>query len=108
LHDALPIFAFLGIEDPSSMESFEALANAQIDYLNRGSVGSAVDLGSYSWPMRMFTYLFRPLFFDAHNFTSFLASFENLIYLILSIVVIVEVKMYKAWKAMPTVVKSGF
>ena len=102
------VFAFLGIEDPSSMESFEALADAQIDFLNRSSVGSAVDLASYSWPMRLFTYLYRPLFFDAHNFTSFLASFENFIYLILTLVVLVEVNLIKAWKLMPTVVKGGF
>lgn len=102
------VFAFLGIEDPSSMESFEALADAQIEFLNQGNVGSAVDLASYSWPRRLFTYLYRPLFLDAHNFTSFLASFENLIYLILTLVVLVEVKLVKAWHAMPTVVKAGF
>lgn len=90
------------------MESFEALADAQIDFLNRGSVGSAVDLGSYSWPMRLFTYLYRPLFFDAHNFTSFLASFENFIYLILTVVVLVKVNLFKTWHTMPTVVKGGF
>ncbi|MEX2591325.1 MAG: hypothetical protein WD426_01035 [Anditalea sp.] len=71
---------FLGMED-FSFESIELLAESQIEFLNRGRVGSAVDLASYSLPMRVFTYLYRPLFFDAHNFVAFVSSFENLFYL---------------------------
>src|SRR5690606_35769180 len=51
-------------------------------FLNSSSVGSAVDLASYPLIIRIFTYLFRPLFFDAHNMVSFVSSLENLFYLL--------------------------
>src|SRR5690606_8523538 len=71
---------FLGMED-FSIESIGLLSESQILFLNRGNVGSAVDLAAYSFPLRLFTYLFRPLFFDAHNIVSFFSSFENFFYL---------------------------
>jgi hypothetical protein len=70
---------FLGMAD-FSFESIELLAESQIGFLNRGKVGSAVDLASYSFPLRVFTYLYRPLFIDAHNLVAFVSSFENLFY----------------------------
>lgn len=41
--------------------------------------GSSVDIASMSFPMQIFTYLFRPLPFEAHSLFSLLASFDNLI-----------------------------
>lgn len=40
--------------------------------------GSSVDIASISVPVRLFTYLFRPLFFDAPGLFGILISFENL------------------------------
>lgn len=40
--------------------------------------GSSVDIASMSVPVRLFTYLFRPLFFDAPGLFGILISFENL------------------------------
>jgi hypothetical protein len=39
--------------------------------------GGAVDISSMSLPVQMFTYLFRPLPFEAHSITSLAVSFEN-------------------------------
>jgi hypothetical protein len=39
--------------------------------------GGAVDIASMSLPLQMFTYLFRPLPFEAHSLTSLAVSFEN-------------------------------
>lgn len=44
---------------------------------------SGVDLMSYSLPMKLFTFLFRPLFFDAPGILGIIVSFENLFYLLL-------------------------
>jgi len=60
------------------LEAFSAYGAAQTDNMN-----SYVDVRSYSLPMKMFAYLFRPLFFDAHSIMQLLASFENLFLLIL-------------------------
>ena len=52
-----------------------------VDYrqgLNQAG-GSSFDLASLSYPMQMFTYIFRPLPFDAHNALSLFTSIENTI-----------------------------
>ncbi|GAB3219743.1 hypothetical protein GCM10027454_09730 [Algoriphagus aestuariicola] len=50
--------------------------------------------------------MFRPLFFDAHNFVSFFSSFENILYLYLSFFI------YRNWtpealRDMPLFLKAG-
>lgn len=47
--------------------------------------GSAVDISSYPYPLKVFTFLFRPLFFDAFNFLSLISSLENIVLLVLFI-----------------------
>ncbi len=51
----------------------EALENA----------GSGVSMTDYSLPEKVFTFWFRPLFFDAFSFLGFIVSIENFLYLIL-------------------------
>ena len=89
-----------------SFESLGNLAGSKIGNLNDSHVGSGFDLASYSWPLKLFTYLFRPLFFDAHNFVAFFSSFENLLYLYLSFYI------YRNWtpeaiRDMPLFIKAG-
>ncbi|MFM7193313.1 MAG: hypothetical protein ACKOYP_00825, partial [Bacteroidota bacterium] len=45
--------------------------------------GSGVDITQYNIFMKLFTFWFRPLFVDSHNFMSFVVSFENVFYLII-------------------------
>ncbi|OWL86390.1 hypothetical protein [Halopseudomonas aestusnigri] len=54
--------------------------------------GSSVDIAGMSPPMRLFTYLFRPLFFDANSLLSFAVSLENLLLLLLFLVVAFRLK----------------
>lgn len=89
-----------------SLESMEMFADSKIGNLGKARIGSSVDLTSYSWPMRLFTYMFRPLFIDAHNIMSFLSSFENALYLYLSFYI------YRNWtpealRDMPIFIKIG-
>lgn len=42
---------------------------------------SGVDITSYSLPMQIFTFLFRPLFIDAPGALGIVVSFENVFYL---------------------------
>lgn len=44
---------------------------------------SGVDMASYPLPLKLFTFWFRPLFFDAPGLLGLIVSFENLIYLML-------------------------
>jgi hypothetical protein len=43
--------------------------------------GSSIDIRNMSVPVQVFTYMFRPLFFDAHNTAALIASIDNLILL---------------------------
>lgn len=43
---------------------------------------SGVDITTYSFPMKMFTFLFRPLFVDSPGTLGIIVSFENLFYLL--------------------------
>jgi len=47
--------------------------------------GSGVDMSSYPLPLKLFTFWFRPLFFDAPGLLGLIVSAENLIYLLLFI-----------------------
>jgi hypothetical protein len=95
----------LRLED-FSLETLEEFTGTKVNDLSKGKVGSGVDLASYSWPMKLFTYMFRPLFIDAHNFVAFFSSFENALYLWLSLFI------YRNWtpeaiRDMPLFIKAG-
>jgi hypothetical protein len=70
-----------------SFEAFDTLAENKIFHLGKTRIGSSVNLNEYSWLTRLFTYLYRPLFYDAHNIFSFFSSFENIINLSMSILI---------------------
>ncbi len=46
---------------------------------------SGVDITSYSLPMQVFTFLFRPLFIDAPGMLGLFVSVENIFYLIMAL-----------------------
>ena len=46
---------------------------------------SGVDITSYSLPMQVFTFLYRPLFFDASGALAVIVSFENVFYLLMTL-----------------------
>jgi hypothetical protein len=100
------VATFLKIEDLSA-GSLQGLAEKQVQYLNRSSVGSAIDLSSYPFPIKVFSYLYRPLFFDAHNAFAFFVSFENLIYLLLSLSLLSR-RTIKVFRKAPSYLKMGF
>lgn len=96
---------FLKVEE-LSIESLTAKSEMTSRNLSGKTVGSAVDISSYSLPMKLFTYLFRPLFFDAHNVVALFSSIENLVYLWLSLFI------YRNWtpeaiRDMPLFIKAG-
>ncbi|MCH7401801.1 hypothetical protein ACFOUP_00620 [Belliella kenyensis] len=74
------IILYLGYDPNNILESFEeesALNAHRLSY----SAGSAVNMSSYSLPMKLFTFWFRPLFIDSPNFLGIVVSFENALYI---------------------------
>lgn len=66
----------------------EALTQS-LDLTHRASelskATSGVDITNYSLPMQVFTFLYRPLFFDAPGFLGIVVSIENVFYLLISL-----------------------
>ena len=65
--------------DNLSVEGVSSYVSTRQGYNLEG--GGAADIASYNVPERIFTYLYRPLFFDAQSAFGLLASVENLVFL---------------------------
>ncbi|WP_417237043.1 hypothetical protein [Bizionia paragorgiae] len=77
------IMSFLKIEE-LDVESIDQFSESRVSNLSREHTGSAVDINGYPFPLKVFTFLYRPLFFDINGVLAVVASFENLLLLILS------------------------
>jgi hypothetical protein len=68
--------------------SEDALLTEGLDLTHRASelskATSGVDISNYSLPMQLFTFLYRPLFFDAPGALGLFVSVENVFYLVIS------------------------
>lgn len=69
-------------------ESIDAYVDNKASALNKDRVDSGIDISNYPYPFKIFTFLFRPLFFDMQGLLGLIASFENLIFLIFTIKVL--------------------
>lgn len=98
------VMEFAKIEE-ASVEAFDEFADKKSGVLSRASSGSAIDISSYPFPLKVVTFWFRPLFFDAHNVNSLLASIENLLLVILFIMAM-RLNPLTAFKAAPFVIKG--
>lgn len=98
------VFDFIGV-DQESLDNYESLANVRSKNLSRSSTGSAIAISDYPLPLKLFTFFFRPLFFDAINLFGFIVSFENLFYFILTLSVL-RIKSVMLIYRMPVVLKA--
>ncbi len=98
------VMEFAKIEE-ASVEAFDDFANKKSSVLSRSSSGSAIDISSYPFPLKVVTFWFRPLFFDVHNINSLMASIENLL-LVSLFIMAMRLKPLKAFKASPFVIKG--
>ena len=97
---------FLMVED-LSVANLSGLARDQAFNLSRGNAGSSVDLSSYPEPLRLFTYLYRPLFFDVHNIIGLAASLENVLYIVITVKGIQALRR-RDIRVLPIWLKTGF
>lgn len=74
---------YAGVSDPSSAEAVMDYVEKRQSYNMEG--GGGVDISSMSLPMQLFTYMFRPLIFEAHSVTALAAALDNLVLLYLFI-----------------------
>ena len=102
IFSALALFLFINKDvvefaNTDSLNIFDSGADdklhKQIESLSRANSG--VDINSYSLPMKLFTFWFRPLFVDATSMIGFVSSFENVFYIFMFIAIFREV--IKSW-----------
>lgn len=80
----LPIMLnYIGLEDANDLSDVDSYVDKRQN--SNLSGGSSLDLTSMSLPTQMMTYLFRPLPFEASTVFALLASLDNVILLILTI-----------------------
>jgi hypothetical protein len=76
------VMEFAKIEE-TSIEGFNQFSESKAAVLSRSYTDTSIDISSYPFPLKVFTFLFRPFFFDINGIPSVLASFENLLLLAL-------------------------
>lgn len=74
------VLSLTGIDEETLFEDSTTLSGRSPDLMK---ANSAVDLSNYSFPVKLFTFWFRPLFVDAPGVLGIIVSFENLFYLFL-------------------------
>lgn len=100
------ILGVMGLEASDNLiDEFQAVSEDRAEDLS--DAGSGVEMSSYPLPLKLFTFWFRPLFFDAPNILGLIVSAENLIYLILFLKII-KADFIKFIKKSPAVVKMSF
>ena len=98
------VLQFVQLEN-FEIDTLEQYSSKKISGLSQGS-GSGVDVGNYSYPFKVFTFLYRPLFIDAPNALGLLSSIENLILVIFTFKILRNSPI-KAFRKGPVVLKGA-
>lgn len=98
------VMEFAKIEEASA-EGFDKFADAKASALSRSSSSSRIDVSSMPFPFKVLTFWFRPLFFDVSNLNGLIASFENLLFVIVFIKAM-RTQPIKAFVKAPFVIKG--
>ena len=98
------VMEFAKIEE-ASVEGFDKFATGKAAVLSRSSAGSAIDISSYPFPLKVLTFWFRPALFDVKNINGLIAALENLLLLIVFIKAM-RTSPIRAFKAAPFVIKG--
>lgn len=80
---------YVGLEE-ASLDSVGSYIDGRQGVNSQG--GSSLDIASMSYPMQMFTYVFRPLPFEASSAVALVTSLENTILLFLFIYILFKSK----------------
>lgn len=98
------VLAMVGIEE-------DELLTEGLDLSHRASelskASSGVDINSYSLPMQLFTFLYRPLFFDATGMLAIIVSFENIFLLLVTIRFVIKGGILYVWRG-DFLIKTAF
>ena len=78
------VLLMVGIENTEEItDAFNLSQRDRVEDLTKATSG--IDISSYPLPLQVFTFLFRPLFFDAPGMLGIIVSFENVFLLFLTL-----------------------
>ena len=98
------ILTFVGLDQENLFGSFTEFADVRAFELAKAKSG--IDTSNYPVILKMLTFWFRPLFFDAPSFIGIVVSFENLLYLFLTFKLF-DRKFFAYIMAAPALVKTS-
>ena len=98
------VMEYAKIEEASA-EGFDKFATGKAAVLSRSSAGSAIDISSYPFPLKVLTFWFRPALFDVRNINGLIAALENLL-LLMVFIKAMRTSPIRAFKAAPFVIKG--
>lgn len=98
------VMSYAKIEE-TSIQDLDQFAKNKAASLGGEHTGSSIDVSSYPLPLKVFTFLYRPLFFDARNVAGLVASAENFILFYLTFYVFKNKPIYTFRKA-PFILKG--
>ena len=101
----LPLVMKFAKVEEVSLDSFDKFSENKAALLSSASSSTAIDISSYPFPLKVFTFLYRPFFFDINGIPSVLASLENLLLLILTIAVFTS-RPLQTFKKAPFVIQG--
>jgi hypothetical protein len=84
-------------------ESLDITSSSSLSHrtMELTKASSGIDINNYNFFFKMFTFWFRPLFFDGLGALGILASFENLICLIMAFAIIRgAVRRWSGWNGL--------
>lgn len=61
--------------------------------------GSSLDISSLNYPQQVFTYLYRPMFYEAQSAIQMMAAIENLILLLITVVLLFGIRIKRCFRA---------
>ncbi|WP_160143912.1 hypothetical protein [Chryseolinea soli] len=79
------VLTMVGIDEEQLVSQSFGLSNRAKE-LSKATSG--IDISQYSLPLQVFTFLYRPLFFDAPGLLGIIVSFENVFYVMVSLTLI--------------------
>ncbi|MCB0442781.1 MAG: hypothetical protein KDC50_01885 [Flavobacterium sp.] len=98
------VLDFIKLEN-FEFNAIEQYTNNKAAKLNKAGAESGIDISGYPLSLKIFTFLFRPLFFDINGFLAVLSSFENLTLLSYTIFILFR-KPFTAFKKANYIIKG--
>ena len=99
------VLTYVNLESLSIDSTIDRL-DTQAQNLSGSGIGSSFDIQSYPWYLKIFTFLYRPLYFDYNGLFTLVTSTENILLLIISIKALMF-RPISTFRKAPVIIKAS-